>query len=117
MQVSFIQIPSNPVMYTLWKWRLKIANRVFQQTQISITATLKSSGILLAPESGEMSRRIKESVGLELEVVLTDLKGTEIFHDHVSRAGLEVIEGIFGIVKIKPGNQIPESGSGIDVVS
>jgi hypothetical protein len=35
MQVSFIQIPANPVMYTLWKWRLKIANRVFQQALIN----------------------------------------------------------------------------------
>ncbi len=69
--------------------------------QLKITATLKNSGILLAPKSGEMSRRIKESVDSELEVVLSDLDGTEIYHDHASRAGLEVIEGIFEIVKIK----------------
>jgi hypothetical protein len=31
MQVSFFQILANPVMYTLWKWRLKNANKVFQQ--------------------------------------------------------------------------------------
>jgi len=69
--------------------------------KLSIIATLKKSGILLAPKSGQMSRRIKESVDSELEVVLTDLKGTEIYHDTASRAGLEVIEGIFEIVKIK----------------
>jgi hypothetical protein len=48
-----------------------------------------------------MSRRIKESVDSELEVVLTDSEGTEIYHDTATRAGLEVIEGIFEIVKIK----------------
>lgn len=69
--------------------------------KLSITATLKKSGILLAPKAGQMSRRIKESVDSELEVVLTDIKGTEIYHDTASRAGLEVIEGIFEIVKIK----------------
>jgi tocopherol cyclase len=69
--------------------------------QLKITAKLKNSGILLAPKSGLMSRRIKESIDSELEVVLSDLKGTEIYHDKASRAGLEVIEGIFEIVKIK----------------
>jgi tocopherol cyclase len=69
--------------------------------KLRITATLKNSGILLAPKAGQMSRRIKESVDSELEVVLTDLNGTEIYHDNASRAGLEVIEGIFEIVKIK----------------
>jgi hypothetical protein len=48
-----------------------------------------------------MSRRIKESVDSELEVVLTDLEGTVLFHEKAHRAGLEVIEGIFEIVKIK----------------
>jgi hypothetical protein len=69
--------------------------------QLNVTASLKKSGILLAPKSGEMSRRIKESIDSELEVVLSDLTGTEIYHDKAARAGLEVIEGIFEIVKIK----------------
>jgi tocopherol cyclase len=69
--------------------------------QLKITAAHKNSGILLAPKLGEMSRRIKESVDSELEVELTDHKGTEIYHDKASLAGLEVIEGIFEIVKIK----------------
>ncbi len=70
--------------------------------QLNITATLKQSGILLAPKSGEMSRRIKESVDSELDVVLLDTSGNEILRDKASRAGLEVIDGIFDIVKIKP---------------
>lgn len=68
---------------------------------LSVTAILRNSGILLAPISGAMSRRIKESVDSELEIVLSDLKGNEIYRDKASRAGLEVIEGIFDIVKIK----------------
>ena len=68
---------------------------------LNVTAKLKNSGILMAPKSGEMSRRIKESIDSELEVVLSDLDGTVIYHDKASRAGLEVIEGIFEIVKIK----------------
>ena len=73
---------------------------------LKIIASLKQSGILLAPKSGKMSRRIKESVDSELEVVLTDLKDTVLFHDLAHRAGLEVIEGIFEIVKIKTKKQI-----------
>ncbi len=69
--------------------------------QLKITATLKISGILLAPKIGKMSRHIKESVDSELEVILSDLKGNEIYHDKAYRAGLEVIEGIFDIVKVK----------------
>jgi len=70
--------------------------------QLKIIATLKNSGILLAPKSGKMSRRIKESVDSELEVVLSDHNGIIICHDNATHAGLEVIEGIFEIVKIKP---------------
>jgi tocopherol cyclase len=69
--------------------------------ELKITAKLKNSGILLAPKSGQMSRRIKESIDSELEVVLSDLKGTEIYRDRAFRAGLEVIEGIFELVRIK----------------
>jgi tocopherol cyclase len=68
---------------------------------LKITALLKQSGILLAPKSGKMSRRIKESVDSELTVELSDLSGKLIYHDIAFRAGLEVIEGIFDIVKIK----------------
>ena len=74
--------------------------------ELKITATLKNSGILMAPTAGQMSRRIKESVDSELEVVLSEINGTEIYHDHASRAGLEVIEGIFDIVKIKPKKEV-----------
>jgi len=69
--------------------------------KLTITAKLSQSGILLAPQKGKMDRRIKESIDSELEVELSDLKGNQLYHDKASRAGLEVIEGIFDIVKIK----------------
>lgn len=69
--------------------------------QLKIIASLKVSGLLLAPKSGKMVRHIKESVDSELEVLLSDSKNNEIYHDTATRAGLEVIEGIFDIVKIK----------------
>ena len=78
-----------------------------KKNRLVIKATLKNSGILLAPKSGKMSRRIKESIDSELEIVLSDLNGTEIYRDKALRAGLEVIDGIFEIVKIKePGNKL-----------
>jgi hypothetical protein len=70
---------------------------------LKIIATLRNSGILMAPKSGLMSRRIKESVDSELEVELLDADGNRLYMDTASRAGLEVIEGIFEIVKIKGG--------------
>ena len=74
--------------------------------QLEISAHLKKSGILLAPKHGTMSRRIKESIDSELEVELSDFEGHEVFHDKAYRAGLEVIEGIFEIVKIKPKKKV-----------
>lgn len=71
---------------------------------LKVVASLKKSGILLSPKSGEMSRRIKESLDSALEVSLTDSNGKEIYHDKAERAGLEVIESIFEIVKIKSKN-------------
>ncbi len=74
--------------------------------QLEISAHLKKSGILLAPKHGAMSRRIKESIDSELQVELSDFEGHEVFHDTARRAGLEVIEGIFDIVKIKPKKKV-----------
>lgn len=68
---------------------------------LKIAAVSNKPGTLLAPKSGSMSRRIKESVDSELEVILSDLHGNVLFHNKAQRSGLEVIEGIFEIVKIK----------------
>lgn len=73
------------------KLKMSFRNR---NVQLDISATLKNSGILLAPKFGEMSREIKESVNSDLEVKLSDSKGNLIYHDKASRAGLEIVEGI-----------------------
>ena len=52
----------------------------------------------MAPVSGKMSRRIKESVDSEIEVELHS-RGNLIYKDKAVRTGLEVIEKIFEIVK------------------
>ena len=79
---------------------------------LQIAAGLKQSGLLRAPKSGEMSCHIKESIDSELEVKLISGSGNLVYHDHAARAGLEVIEGIFDIVKIKPSKKSHSSPKG-----
>ncbi|HOO99391.1 MAG TPA: tocopherol cyclase family protein [Bacteroidales bacterium] len=50
---------------------------------------------LQAPVSGEMSRRIKESIDSEIELQLLDLKGNTVFQDTGKKVGLEIITEIF----------------------
>jgi len=52
-------------------------------------------GELRAPASGDMSRRIKESIDSTVELTLYDIHGNLIYEDTGKRAGLEVIEEIF----------------------
>lgn len=68
---------------------------------LKIKAHIKNSGILRAPQSGKMTRHIKESVDSELEIELLTVTGNTVYADKASRSGLEVIEGIFDIVKVK----------------
>jgi len=68
---------------------------------LKIKAHIKNSGILRAPQLGKMTRHIKESVDSELEIELHANDGKIIYFDKAYRAGLEVIEGIFDIVKVK----------------
>jgi tocopherol cyclase len=59
-------------------------------------STRKSTfGELRAPVSGDMSRRIKESIDSEITLNLYDKKGNLMYNDTGKRAGLEVIEKIF----------------------
>ena len=62
---------------------------------LDINTTLKSAGILKAPQSGNMERHIKESIDSELRVNLSRVNGKNIFQGTGHRAGLEVIDGIF----------------------
>jgi tocopherol cyclase len=52
-------------------------------------------GELRAPASGDMSRRIKESIDSTIALTLLDNNGKLIYEDSGKRAGLEVIEEIF----------------------
>ena len=59
-------------------------------------SVLKSTfGELRAPVSGNMSRRIKESIDSEVNLSLFDKQNNLIYSDSSKRAGLECIEKIF----------------------
>jgi len=61
---------------------------------------LKSTfGELRAPVSGNMSRRIKESIDSEVTLSLYDNHNNLIYNDSSKRAGLEVIDKIFEYFK------------------
>jgi tocopherol cyclase len=63
-------------------------------------STIESKfGELRAPVSGEMSRRIKESIDSEVTLSLFDKRNILIYKDSSKRAGLEVIEKIFDFFK------------------
>jgi len=66
---------------------------------LRIKAVKNTFGELIAPVSGDMSRRIKESVDSEIVLDLFDKGGKLICHDSSLRAGLEVIEKIFDYVR------------------
>lgn len=54
-----------------------------------------STGELKAPETGNMSRRIKESNDSVVEVTLSDSNKPALFRETGQRAGLEIVEKIF----------------------
>jgi tocopherol cyclase len=61
---------------------------------------LKSTfGELRAPVSGDMSRRIKESIDSEVSLSLFDKHNNLTYSDSSKRAGLECIEKIFEYMK------------------
>jgi hypothetical protein len=62
---------------------------------LKVSVTKNTFGELLAPESGNMSRRIKESIDSEIQLELFDKHNNLIYSDSGKRAGLEVIEEIF----------------------
>jgi hypothetical protein len=63
----------------------------------SLKARVKknSTGELKAPETGNMSRRIKESNDSVVDVTLSDSKNPALFQETGNRAGLEIVEKIF----------------------
>lgn len=67
---------------------------------LKISASRNTFGELRAPASGDMSRRIKESIDSNVSLSLFDKHNNLIYNDSSKRAGLEVIEKIFDYIKI-----------------
>ena len=65
---------------------------------LSVKVVKNSFGELRAPASGDMSRRIKESIDSTVDVTLHDNHGNLIYEDSGKRAGLEIIEDIFNYI-------------------
>ncbi|HEX2899827.1 MAG TPA: tocopherol cyclase family protein, partial [Bacteroidia bacterium] len=59
--------------------------------RIEVTAKRESSGILKAPQAGQMERRISESVNAEIQLRVTDRAGKLIFKGIGKAAGLEIV--------------------------
>ena len=70
------------------KISLLIRERKFS---IEVKASRKQSGILLAPQAGQMERRISESVEAEIQLRVLNKKGAVIFEGIGKNAGLEIV--------------------------
>jgi hypothetical protein len=68
---------------------------------LQIVARKSVFGELMAPVSGNMTRRIKESIDSEISLRLTDKNNNLIYSDTGKRAGLEIIDTIFDYLKAK----------------
>ena len=66
---------------------------------LKINASKNTFGELRAPASGDMSRRIKESIDSEVNLKLFDKHNNLIYNDSAKRGGLEVIDKIFDYLK------------------
>jgi tocopherol cyclase len=66
---------------------------------LKVNVRKNTFGELRAPVSGDMSRRIKESIDSEVTLSLFDKNNNLIYTDISKRAGLEVIEKIFDYIK------------------
>jgi tocopherol cyclase len=67
---------------------------------LDVEAVKNRSGELKAPSSGQMTRRIKESIDSDVYVRIRDSSGRTFFEDSGKRAGLEIIEAIFEYLEI-----------------
>jgi hypothetical protein len=65
---------------------------------LKVNVVRNSFGELRAPASGDMSRRIKESIDSTVDISLYDKYGKLIYEDSGKRAGLEIIEEIFNYI-------------------
>jgi hypothetical protein len=82
----------SPVSYDGDRIFIELKNR----SHTLVINVIKSiSGVLKAPHTGNMSRRIRESNDSVVEVTFSDRTGKVIFQQTGQRAGLEVMEKIF----------------------
>lgn len=68
---------------------------------LTISVLKSTFGELRAPVSGNMSRRIKESIDSEVTLKLFDNNNSLVYHDSSKRAGLECIEKIFEYISFE----------------
>ena len=66
-----------------------------RENQLRIAVLKSTFGELRAPVSGDMSRRIKESIDSEVNLSLFDKNNNLLYTDSSRRAGLECVEKIF----------------------
>lgn len=62
---------------------------------LQVTAQSKTDGVLRAPTSGVMDRRIKESLDASMSVKLMDKSGALLVDLNGTHAGLEVVDPVF----------------------
>jgi hypothetical protein len=71
---------------------LELKNR---DTRLVVNVTKSTFGELRAPVSGDMSRRIKESIDSEVILRMYDKNDNLVYNDSSKRAGLECVDKIF----------------------
>jgi hypothetical protein len=70
-----------------------------QNSVLKVNALKNTFGELRAPASGDMSRRIKESIDSEVSLSQFDKHNNLLYNDSSKRAGIEVIDKIFDYLK------------------
>jgi hypothetical protein len=103
--IAFLYLGGKYYMFSTYN-RSKITRVTFEGRELIVILEHKSfkletrvirnnSGELKAPQTGNMSRRIKESNDSVVQVKMTEKTGKVIFNDTGERAGLEIVEKIF----------------------
>ena len=103
--ISFLYLENRFILFSTYN-KSVISDLHHDKESVSLTMKNKTCilkvkvvknifGELRAPEAGDMSRHIKESIDSTVELTLLDNRGNLIHEDSGKRAGLEVIEEIF----------------------
>lgn len=66
-----------------------------KNNMLKLSATKSFTGLLNAPSSGEMTRRIKESNDSNVSIALFNSRNEVVYTDMSRRAGIEIIDTIF----------------------